>query len=363
MGVFPAIEWFGRTVGGLGIVFAKGVRFPAEEVAMRAFTIVSVLLLAGCVSHEDRGDHYAERGDWDRALASYERAVADDPDEPALERKRANALERARAAHLATARAERAAGKLEAAIDAMRRALELASPAERDALNAELAEYSRERARREALAHLTEASVHLAGARLSAAEGSARAAVASDPTTAEAPAMLERIAQAQRAALPAIERALAVGRTSDHGGALAAHQEALAAWRDHPELLAGAARAVAHLEHDRFLALAQQHAAAGDFAGAVAAAEAARGRVYSPAVRELLGRIAPLAQARELASAGSRALEAGDLGAAEASFARALELDPRLPQLHPLLPTVTRSVIGFAPVPTVATSRRAAGSA
>jgi hypothetical protein len=99
-------------------------RFPRARKAALALVLLLALVLEACAWKQavERGDRYAAQGDWARALAEYEDARADEPDEPAILERIERARRQLAASQLEASKRSLDAGDFEGAFSRLKEA-------------------------------------------------------------------------------------------------------------------------------------------------------------------------------------------------------------------------------------------------
>ena len=289
---------------------------PPRARAARLALPLLALLGAACGGHLKAGDQAAAVGDWKAAYANYRQAVADEPNDPALKQKYAEARRKALDASAASAQACRVQGDWECVLREADYTLSI------EPGDVQVAAARREAAHKVALGRVAQAEELVARVELPAAArllGEARA-LSGDLDVDEVARGVER--RWVQASLPEIERARAARR---YGDAVALATTAAGFDPSRRALLDNVTReaeAFRAAEHDRHLAAGERAMAQGAWAEAAASFRAAQQARPDDRARAL-------EQHATLVVQGDQALSRGDFKAATRAYgdAAAMRLD------------------------------------
>jgi len=285
---------------------------PTTSRALLAF----LLLTAACGGHLKAGDQAAAVGDWKAAYASYRQAVADEPNDPALKQKYADARRKALDASAASAQACRVQGNWECVLNEADYTLSI------EPGDLKVAAARRDAAHKVALGRVGQAEDLTARGDLPTAArllGEARA-LSNDLDVDEVARAAER--RWVQASIPEIERARAARR---YGDAVALATTAASYDPSRRALLDNVTReaeAFRDAEHARFFQAGERAMSQGAWAEAASSFRAAQQARPDERARAL-------EQHANLVVQGDQALSRGDFKAATRAYgdAAAMRLD------------------------------------
>ncbi len=288
---------------------------PAHR-PLRLLSLLALLGAAACGGHLKAGDQAAAVGDWKAAYANYRQAVADEPNDPALKQKYAEARRKALEASAASAQACRAQGNWECVLAEADYTLSI------EPGDAQVAAARKDAAHKVALGRVAQAEGLIGRGDLPAASrllGEARG-LSNDLDVDDLARGAER--RWVQAALPEIDRARAARRFADAlalAGTAAQYDPSKrplldAVTREHEAFRAA--------EHDRFMMDGDRAMASGSWPAAAAAYRAAQQARPDERARAL-------EHHANLVVQGDQALAKGDFKAAARAYgdAAALRLD------------------------------------